>query len=154
MNNLWAHKVKDYSAPWCQNPVNPFLRVQGGTWEHASKVSKSQDYIKPVLKGELLRLPCLDDYPAHSGRISSSILLTVARELILCKQHSEIINQHFQGKIMIMTVTAYSTVLHHLWYHHQWSQRHDESKLFARVREALRKKSVTNVTLPMTPSPP
>ena len=55
---------------------------------------------------------------------------------------------------MIMTVTAHSTVSHHLWYHHQWSQRHDESKLFARVREALRKKSVTNVTLPLTPSPP
>ena len=65
------------------------MRVQGGTWEHASKVSKSFDY-----------------YPAHSGRISSSILLTVASELILCKQHSEIINEHFKGKIMIMTVTS------------------------------------------------
>ena len=72
--NLWAHKVKGYSAIWCQNPVNPFLRVQGGTWEHASELLKSQDYINHVLKFELLGLPYLEYYPDHSGLISSPIL--------------------------------------------------------------------------------
>jgi len=72
--NLWAHKVKGYSAIWCQNPVIPFWEFKGGTWEHASELLKSQDYIKHVLKFELLGLPCLKDYPDHSELISSPIL--------------------------------------------------------------------------------